>query len=117
MIAFRVSETEMLSATQIRRMLAGSLVLVALNCFSQTTGTTVKKHREAAASSINPLVLQAETALQKQDYPAAEPLLVKAVAQDAAVSRRAAATQDRHPSIVVRQPRFASGRVRAHGEQ
>src|SRR5437764_5087734 len=77
-------ETRMLNATQIRRMLAGSLVLVALSCFPQSTGTTIRKHREAATPPINPLVLQAETALQKQDYPAAEPLLLKAVAQDAA---------------------------------
>jgi Flp pilus assembly protein TadD len=73
----------MLNAIQIRRMLAGSLMLVVLNCFPQSIGTTVKKHREAATSSINPLVLQAETALQKQEYSAAEPLLLKATAQDA----------------------------------
>src|SRR5437868_3475853 len=77
-------ETRMLNATQIRRILGGSLVLVALSCFPQSTGNTVRKHREAATPPINPLVLQAETALQKQDYSTAEPLLLKAIAQDAA---------------------------------
>ena len=73
----------MFSATKIR-MVAGSLFLLALNCSPQSTSTTVRRHREAAAPSVNPVVIQAETALQKQDYSAAEPLLLQAVAQDAA---------------------------------
>jgi tetratricopeptide (TPR) repeat protein len=74
----------MVTTTQFRRFIAASLLLLAVECCAQSTGTTVRKHREAAASPANALLLQAEAALQKQDYSAAEPLLLKAVAQDPA---------------------------------
>src|SRR5947209_16740015 len=78
----------MVSATQIRKVLAASLFVMALNCGAQSkgsiSGSTTRKYSAPPTSSVNPFILQAEEALQKQDYSVAEPLLQKAVVQNSA---------------------------------
>ena len=52
-------------------------------CLAQSSGKTVRHHKVAVEeSSVAPELTQAESAIEKKDYAAAEPLLQKAVAAD-----------------------------------
>src|ERR1700681_941357 len=61
-----------------------ALVMVfALSAQAQTTSKTVRHHKVAVDDpSSPPELLQAESAIEKQDYSTAEPLLKKVVEQD-----------------------------------
>jgi tetratricopeptide (TPR) repeat protein len=52
-------------------------------CFAQSSGKTVRHHKVAVEeSSVAPELTEAESAIEKKDYVAAEPLLQKVVAAD-----------------------------------
>jgi len=51
---------------------------------AQSSGQTVRHYRVAEASPVSPELVQAEDAIEKRNYVAAEPLLQKVVAADAA---------------------------------
>jgi len=46
---------------------------------AQTTGKTVRHHKEAVVDQSSPELAQAESAIDKKDYTSAEPLLKKVV--------------------------------------
>jgi tetratricopeptide (TPR) repeat protein len=57
-------------------------------CLSaQTTGQTVRKHKVAEEVSLPPELVQAESAIEKNDYPAAQKLLESVTARDASSYR------------------------------
>src|SRR5690242_15245631 len=59
------------------------LALAAATAVAQTSGTTVRHHKVAVEDpSSPPELIQAESAIEKQDYTTAEPLLKKVVAAD-----------------------------------
>ena len=59
------------------------LALAAATAVAQTSGTTVRHHKVAVEDpSSPPELIQAESAIEKQDYTTAEPLLKKVVATD-----------------------------------
>jgi len=68
------------------RAIAVALFLAALGqqAAAQSSGQTVRHHRVAEASPVSPELVQAEDAIEKKDYAAAEPLLLKVVGADAA---------------------------------
>ena len=77
------------SADATARMKTSSCIAVAvlcasLGCHSQTIGTgqTVRKHRVAEENPVSAALAQAETAIDKQDYPAAEKALNDAIKLD-----------------------------------
>ncbi len=57
------------------------VAVLALGVRAQTTGQTVRHHKVAVEDSTSPLA-HAETAIEKQDYASAEPLLKQVVAQE-----------------------------------
>ena len=63
---------------------AACAALVPLSTLAQQTGTTVRHHRveEPADDPVAPQLDQAEAAMQKQNYDAAEVILMKAVADN-----------------------------------
>jgi tetratricopeptide (TPR) repeat protein len=61
----------------------GLLVVSANAIWAQSSGNPVRHHRVAEAPAIAPGVAQAEAAIDKKDYAAAEPLLKQAVAEHA----------------------------------
>ncbi|HZR33656.1 MAG TPA: tetratricopeptide repeat protein [Terriglobales bacterium] len=64
--------------------LAAGMLLAEAGAIAQNTGRTVRRHRVAAESAANPPELvQAEAALDKNDYSGAEPLLKQVVERDA----------------------------------
>ena len=65
-------------------LVAACAALVPLPTLAQQTGTTVRHHRveEAAGDPVAPQLDQAEAAMQKQNYDAAEVMLMKAVADN-----------------------------------
>jgi tetratricopeptide (TPR) repeat protein len=66
---------------QLRRLLGGMLLAVATSLFAQTSSSkTVRHHRVVEQDQSQPPELtQAEAAIEKKDYAAAEPLLKKVV--------------------------------------
>lgn len=73
-----------MAGNRIPRTLCLAAVLVAGGLTAQgQTKTTVRHYREKVVeNAVSPQVEQAEAAIQKSDYAAAEPLLTKAVADD-----------------------------------
>lgn len=75
------------SSTAVKTRLTLVVLALVVACtgamLAQTTGTTVRHHRVAEAPAVAPEVTQAETAIEKKDYAAAEQLLQQAVAQHA----------------------------------
>src|SRR5438067_7387277 len=72
------------SPPHIRILLAiAGFAFVTASLSAQSTGTTVRRHRtQVVTSGVAPAVLEAEAALQKDDYATAESLLHKVTAQD-----------------------------------
>jgi len=68
------------------RVILTALVLAAFGPMiaAQSTGQTVRHHRIAEASAVSPELTQAEDAIEKKDFAAAEPLLQKVVGVDPA---------------------------------
>ena len=68
------------------RVILTALILVAVASVvaAQSTGQTVRHHRVAETSPVSPELAQAEDAIEKKDYAAAEPLLQNVAAADPA---------------------------------
>ena len=90
-VANAQGETQASSARPPRRGRPGLRVALVATAFiltytfatAQTTGKTVRQHKvEVEDPSSPPELIQAETAIEKQDYATAEPLLKKVVAAD-----------------------------------
>ena len=66
-------------------LIASSFVLAQKPKAPTQSGTTVRRHRVAEQTeSVSPMVMHAESALDKSDFPAAEKLLTDVVAKDPA---------------------------------
>src|SRR5512146_45373 len=72
---------------KLRQFKALALVAIVFVCsnptWAQSSGKTVRRHRVAEAPGIAAGVAQAEAAIEKRDYAAAERLLKQAVAEHA----------------------------------
>src|SRR5438445_10111132 len=74
--------TEPLVPMATSRGLLGAVLAFALSSgivSAQTTGKTVRHHKEAVVDQSSPELAQAKSAIEKNDYTSAEPLLKKVV--------------------------------------